>query len=201
MFIPIFKINKCFICSLEKDTFDKQAGGPEGFRSHIAHRGGAHNMWAYLYFIIYIWEQDKDDDDGLELDIRHLIHANNTSWFPLHQARVLEQREDPAQVLISEMQVDIRALDEGIIGKIGSVRNDLESSINNIMELLNSESKQGKVFVQKNQSTTARNSSVGASGGQRHSRRMSVTTELTDMSRRASSLSASSPAVSYPSRK
>merc|ERR1712065_103112 len=109
---------------------------------------------------------DKDDDDGLELVIRHLIHANNTSWFPLHQARVLQQREDPAQALISEIQEDVRALDEGIVGKIGSVRNDLESSINNILDLLNSESKQGKVFVQKNQSTTARNSSVGASGGQ-----------------------------------
>ena len=35
-----------------------------GFRRHIRED---HHMWDYLRFIIYVWEQDQDDDDGLEL--------------------------------------------------------------------------------------------------------------------------------------
>jgi inositol 1,4,5-triphosphate receptor type 3 len=53
----------CFVCSLGRQVFDRAANSPEGFKRHIRED---HNMWNYLYFIFFLWEQDKDDDDGLE---------------------------------------------------------------------------------------------------------------------------------------
>ena len=59
----------CFICGIEKVTFERQIDRT-AFDIHIKNY---HFMWNYFYFIIYLWEQDKDDDDGLEHDIRHAI--------------------------------------------------------------------------------------------------------------------------------
>ena len=57
----------CFICGIEKHIFDRAANDPDGFKEHIIED---HNMWNYLYFIYFVWEQDKDDDDGLEYFVR-----------------------------------------------------------------------------------------------------------------------------------
>merc|ERR1711998_787146 len=55
----------CFICGIEKETFDKSSNDHQGFRRHIKED---HYMWNYLKFVIFIWEQDKDDDDvGLKM--------------------------------------------------------------------------------------------------------------------------------------
>ena len=56
-------INTCFICSIGRQTFDRADDQPDGYKRHIRND---HNMWAYLSFIFFLWEQDKDDDDGLE---------------------------------------------------------------------------------------------------------------------------------------
>jgi hypothetical protein len=54
--------DRCFICGIEKNTFNRTLDR-DAFRNHIT---SDQNLWNYIYFIIYIWEQDKDDDDGLE---------------------------------------------------------------------------------------------------------------------------------------
>ena len=59
-------LGKCFICGIDKETFDRALDGTEGFNNHIKKGSGDHHMWHYFYFIVFIWEQDKDDDDGLE---------------------------------------------------------------------------------------------------------------------------------------
>ena len=43
-------------------------------------------MWSYLNFIIFIWEQDKDDDDGLEYYVRKLLEKGDITWFPIGKA-------------------------------------------------------------------------------------------------------------------
>lgn len=76
----------CFICGIERITFERQIDRT-AFDEHIK---SFHHMWNYLYFIIYLWEQDKDDDDGLEHDIRYAIEANDISWFPMNKAMQLQ---------------------------------------------------------------------------------------------------------------
>merc|ERR1719329_2024385 len=76
----------CFICGIEKVTFERQIDRT-AFDVHVKNY---HYMWNYFYFIIYLWEQDKDDDDGLEHDIRHAIENNDISWFPMNKAMQLQ---------------------------------------------------------------------------------------------------------------
>jgi hypothetical protein len=54
----------CFVCSIEKLRFQRLDTTGEGFQRHVDRD---HNMWSYMKFLIFLWEQDKDDDDGLEL--------------------------------------------------------------------------------------------------------------------------------------
>jgi len=77
---------KCFICGIDKLQFDKADDTPGGFKRHVASRDGAHNMWDYLYFMIFIWEQDKDEDDGLELYVRQRIEHDDIQWLPVGKA-------------------------------------------------------------------------------------------------------------------
>jgi hypothetical protein len=69
----------CFICGLPKLTFNKLKEN-NAWNNHITQ---CHNMWNYLFFIIYLWEQDRDDDDGLELYVRGAIEKKNIAWFPM----------------------------------------------------------------------------------------------------------------------
>ena len=46
-------------------------------------------MWNYAYFVINLEEQDKDDDDGIELYVRHCISREDVEWFPKNKAMCL----------------------------------------------------------------------------------------------------------------
>jgi len=69
------------------ESFDRAADTPGGFRRHIK---DDHFMWDYLHFIVFIWEQDKDEDDGLELYVRNLIKAADITWLPVGRAICLD---------------------------------------------------------------------------------------------------------------
>ena len=74
---------KCFICGIEKNTFNRTLDR-EAFRIHTQQD---QNLWNYIYFIIYIWEQDKDDDDGLESFVRRCVRDEEFIWFPMNKVR------------------------------------------------------------------------------------------------------------------
>ncbi|RYG93810.1 hypothetical protein EON65_58385, partial [archaeon] len=60
-------VGVCFVCNIERQVFDRASIQPNGFNTHIKLD---HNMWNYLYYIFMLWEQDRDDDDGLEQYVR-----------------------------------------------------------------------------------------------------------------------------------
>ena len=43
----------------------RAADEPGGFNRHYK---TDHNVWDYLSFVVFIYEQDKDDDDGFDED-------------------------------------------------------------------------------------------------------------------------------------
>jgi len=89
--------NFCFICGIDKNKFEQL--GPGTFEDHIR-PGGDHSMWSYLQFIIFIIEQDEDDDDGLESYIRECLDSNNLDWFPHGKAIAMfdyDQEEESAE--------------------------------------------------------------------------------------------------------
>merc|ERR1711959_696393 len=79
----------------------------EGFQKHIDHE---HNLWSYMKFLIFLWEQDKDDDDGLEAYVRRCVENNNLSWFPQGVALALDDVEE---------EVDIRTQLDELAKKVG----------------------------------------------------------------------------------
>jgi hypothetical protein len=87
---------RCFVCGIDKETFDRTLDGTDGFNNHIKKGSGDHHMWHYFYFIVFIWEQDKDDDDGLEWYIRRCISKKDISWFPMSTAISLRQKGSAA---------------------------------------------------------------------------------------------------------
>jgi len=103
----------CFICGINKQVFDRASDEPEGFKTHIK---VDHNMWNYLYFIFMLWEQDKDDDDGLEQYVRRAIDANEIIWFPLRKAMRLEQVASSSDVLRTDLKEGVR-ITEGILSE------------------------------------------------------------------------------------
>ena len=78
----------CFICGIDKQVFDRAANDPDGFKIHIRKD---HNMWNYIFFIFFIWEQDKDDDDGMEYYVRNSIERMDIDWLPMNKAMRLDQ--------------------------------------------------------------------------------------------------------------
>lgn len=65
--------NYCFICGIAKEVFDlrvsladaKLAAGtlPSDFNTHIKNE---HNMWDYIFFLIYLKNKDPNEYTGIE---------------------------------------------------------------------------------------------------------------------------------------
>ena len=55
------KNNKCYICNLNRTTFDKEAEG--GFTRHISKD---HNLWLYVYYIVHLYSKDPTSYTGIE---------------------------------------------------------------------------------------------------------------------------------------
>jgi len=79
--------SKCFICSIERTEFDRNA---LGFDYHIKHD---HNMWNYLYFIVKVMQTEPEYFTTMELFVHEKVKASDISWFPLHRALVLEMQK------------------------------------------------------------------------------------------------------------
>lgn len=46
------------------------------------HRELQHNIWNYLYFVIHIWYQNRENDSSLEMYVRSCIEREDVTWFP-----------------------------------------------------------------------------------------------------------------------
>ena len=127
---------KCFICGIDKPVFDRASDTPNGFKTHIRFD---HNMWNYLFFIVYIWEQDKDDDDGLEQFVRRSLDANDLSWFPMNRAMRLTSTVSPEEELRAHLTNDVEASDRHLMQKINIFQSDVCDSLDKILFYLKSD--------------------------------------------------------------
>ena len=119
----------CFVCSLGRQVFDRAANSPDGFKNHIR---DDHHMWNYLYFIFFLWEQDKDDDDGLEYYVRHKIIKNEITWFPMSNAMCLDMGATDHEVMRDAVLGQIQAKEGELIKRL----NDLEEDVNVVLDKL-----------------------------------------------------------------
>ena len=125
---------KCFICGIDKQVFDRASDTLNGFKSHIKLD---HNMWNYLYFIIFVWEQDKDDDDGLEQYVRRAIAANDISWFPMNRAMRLTFAASAEEELRKDLKDDVETVEKNLVSKLSTFQTDVSEVLEKIVFNLN----------------------------------------------------------------
>eukprot|EP00347_Sterkiella_histriomuscorum_P021853 403332539 len=80
--------NTCFICNIDRQTFDRDT--ENGFMYHILNE---HNLWMYVFFIIHLKTKDKTDYNGTESFISDKLIEEDISWFPLHTSIALEKEK------------------------------------------------------------------------------------------------------------
>jgi inositol 1,4,5-triphosphate receptor type 3 len=124
----------CLICSIDKQTFDRADDSSVGFRNHVKND---HNMWAFVSFIVYLWEQDKDDDDGLEQYVRRSVENNDICWFPLNKAMCLEAEGEEDDVS-GDLRKDVGGTSETLISNVKNSRNKISDTLDSIAMSLHS---------------------------------------------------------------
>jgi hypothetical protein len=80
--------NKCFICGIERDTFERQA---EGFENHIKKD---HNVWHYLYFTMYLKRKERTEYTGPEQYVADKIAQYDWGFVPILKAMCLDLKEE-----------------------------------------------------------------------------------------------------------
>jgi hypothetical protein len=125
----------CFICGFDKQVFDRDKES-KGFSVHVKKE---HCMWNYISFILYIWQQDKDDDDGLEQYVRRCVEANDISWLPTNKAMNLSsvQEDDGgnSEARASFMR-DIEVMEAKFSGELMAFQGDITAATAKVKKLL-----------------------------------------------------------------
>lgn len=75
--------NYCFICGIKKEILDKKTGEKKGFIYHIQLE---HNLWDYIFYILYLKHKEKTEYSGFESYVALKLDNEDISWFPLNKA-------------------------------------------------------------------------------------------------------------------
>jgi len=132
-------VDFCFICGIPRQKFEDQIA-PLAFTEHIQ---TDHCMWNYVKFMVYIWHQDRDDDDGLEQYVRRQINKSDINWFPTGTSITMKSVKSAVNTqkfqsdLLVQMQKDMSAntervsreshlMNEMMLGKIATLAEAVE---------------------------------------------------------------------------
>ncbi|KAI9193543.1 uncharacterized protein BJ171DRAFT_250962 [Polychytrium aggregatum] len=95
----------CFICSIEAVEFQRHG---RGFDHHIHYD---HNLWMYLFFLVYLRTKDKTEYTAQESLVDSMIQKSDYSFFPIHHALVLKSVEsDDMDALIETLEEQVSGL-------------------------------------------------------------------------------------------
>lgn len=79
------KDNICFICSLDRDRFEKTPGGFDE-HGHVDH-----NVWNYLAFLYHLKSKEENDMTGIESDVFKRLQEEDISWIPVGRSLSLSE--------------------------------------------------------------------------------------------------------------
>lgn len=118
----------CFICDKGRDVFDKDGAG---FNTHVAAADGDHNMWQYLYFIIYLDDIDQADYNGPESHVAKLRDEGDVRWMP-RDAMVLEGQDEGEEDVEEMLKKQVETLHE----ELALIKRDNKIANDTVAELL-----------------------------------------------------------------
>ena len=71
-----FNLTKCFICGLERFNFENSGIDFDD------HKEYDHNVWDYVYFLIFMKSKTEKDCNEIESQIFEKIRKGDLTWFP-----------------------------------------------------------------------------------------------------------------------
>ena len=80
--------DSCFICNISREDFES-SGVP--FEQHVKND---HNMWKYLWFMVYLSEKDPTEFTGVEQFCQLAVSQQELRWLPIKAAKVLSKITD-----------------------------------------------------------------------------------------------------------
>ncbi len=85
----------CFMCGLNRSVFDANVSkGSTNYDNHIA---SEHNLWDYVFFLIYLEHKDEDEYTGVETYVSAKILDDDITWIPNETSMCLEQLLESAE--------------------------------------------------------------------------------------------------------
>merc|ERR1711865_1340859 len=96
----------CTMCGLERADLDRNGSG---FQQHISTE---HNMWKYVFYLVYLDQKDATEFTGLETYVNGLVEDENMDFYPIDQALCMddgkeEVEEDPFHAEVEEKLVEM----------------------------------------------------------------------------------------------
>ncbi|KAL9655967.1 hypothetical protein ABK040_007588 [Willaertia magna] len=82
--------NRCFICDIERSRFDMKANQGMNFLKHSFEE---HNLWNYVYFLIYLYNKEKTEFTGAEQYVFDQTLKDDLNFFPILRSLTLETLE------------------------------------------------------------------------------------------------------------
>jgi len=105
--------NICFICNLERTAFEK-----EGF-SFEKHIRVEHNVWNYLYYMVYLNMKDPLEYNGTESYVYDKYDRNDLSWFPIQRAMCFaDNKQEDEENLNAIIDDKFAVFEKKIVGAI-----------------------------------------------------------------------------------
>ena len=107
--------NVCFICGVDRLTFDTQA---HGFYPHIRNE---HNMWQYAFAIIHVREKDPLAYNGWEAYVAAKVDEDDLSFLPANNAISLTHYQERKQRGETRLVDQLGAMEASIAATVEQV--------------------------------------------------------------------------------
>lgn len=122
----------CFMCGYDRPTLDRSGSG---FEQHI---NKEHNMWKYLYYVVYLRGKDETEYTGLETFVAEMIEEEDMGFYPTDKALCLdndEEEADPFQEAVHtqffQLSSDMVVLKKTVV----EIKSDAISNQSNLVDL------------------------------------------------------------------
>ena len=136
-------MNTCFICNVDREDFEM---ANVSFSNHVKED---HNMWKYLWFMIYLEEIDPTEFDGIQQFCYEIItrDGNSTRWLPVKMARCLSQLRDKYDLFtifskVTTLQNQVEHIQPNLSKVIKDRIKDLSGTVNAAMKKISKQQQQ-----------------------------------------------------------
>jgi len=121
-------LNTCFICNINREDFETNG---TSFEKHVT---DDHNMWKYLWYIVYLEEKDRSELSGIEQYCAETFQQLSVKWLPIKAARVLSKMTDKYDLYtiyhkLLALQRDVNKVEATIKNEIRSRGNGMQSKL------------------------------------------------------------------------